>query len=134
MTIGQLSARTGFSAKAIRQYEAKGMVYSAGRSPANYRLYDDSALLCLEVITTLRGLSLTLNEIQQLAGVYVGKPNEPIEQHVSHFLDRADERLRERIAELQKARRRVTEFRAKVAAGEIGRLVAADPRRKQKEA
>lgn len=134
MTIGQLSARTGFSAKAIRQFEARGLVYSAGRSPANYRLYDDSALLCLEVITTLRGLSLTLKEIQQLAGIYLGKPNEPIEQHVSDFLDRADERLRQRIAELQKARHRVNEFRTKVAAGEISRLVAADPRRTQRGA
>ncbi|HET9782705.1 MAG TPA: MerR family transcriptional regulator [Candidatus Dormibacteraeota bacterium] len=134
MTIGELSARTGFSAKAIRRYEARGLVYSAGRSHANYRLYDDSALMCLQVISTLRQLSLTIKEIEQLAGVYLGRPGEPIEPHVSDFLDRADRRLADRIENLTQARRRVHEFRKKVAAGEIGRLVAADQRRAQKGA
>src|SRR5574340_1102692 len=101
MTIGELSARTGFSAKAIRRYEAGGLVYSAGRTRANYRLYDDSALLCLQMISALRSLSLTIKEIEQLAGVYLGRPREPIEPHVSDFVDRADRRLADRIEELK---------------------------------
>jgi MerR family transcriptional regulator, copper efflux regulator len=44
MTVGQLSRRTGLSVKAIRHYEALGLIYSAGRSEGNYRLFDESAL------------------------------------------------------------------------------------------
>jgi MerR family copper efflux transcriptional regulator len=36
MTVGELSRRTGLSIKAIRQYEALGLLYSAGRSVGNY--------------------------------------------------------------------------------------------------
>jgi DNA-binding transcriptional MerR regulator len=42
MTVGQLARRTGLSIKAIRRYEGLGLIYSAGRSDANYRLFDES--------------------------------------------------------------------------------------------
>lgn len=54
MTVGQLSRRMGLSIKAIRQYEAFGLIYSAGRSDGNYRLFDESALWCVQLIETLR--------------------------------------------------------------------------------
>jgi hypothetical protein len=44
MTVGELACRTGMSAKAIRQFEGLGLIYSAGRSEANYRLFDESAI------------------------------------------------------------------------------------------
>lgn len=130
MTIGRLSARTGFTPKAIRRFEALGLVYSAGRTEANYRLYDDSALVCLQVIATLRGLGMTIKEIHELASVYLDRPSEPIERHLAEFLDRTDHRLLGRIEDLQQARRRVQDFRKKIKAGEIARLVANDPHRK----
>jgi DNA-binding transcriptional MerR regulator len=40
MTVGELARLTGMSAKAIRQFEALCLIYSAGRSEANYRLSD----------------------------------------------------------------------------------------------
>ncbi len=53
MTVGELARRTGLSIKAIRQYEELGLIYSAGRSEGGYRLFDESALWCAEVISTL---------------------------------------------------------------------------------
>ena len=44
MTIGELSRRTGVSVKALRRYEGMGLIYTAGRSASNYRLFDESAL------------------------------------------------------------------------------------------
>ncbi len=35
MTVGELARRTGMSAKAIREFEGLGLIYSAGRSEAN---------------------------------------------------------------------------------------------------
>jgi hypothetical protein len=63
MTIGQLARRTGLSVKAIREYEARGLIYTVGRSAGNYRLFDDSALWCAQVITGLRAVGLTVKEI-----------------------------------------------------------------------
>ena len=58
MTIGELARRTGMSPKAIRQFEGLGLIYSAGRSDANNRLFDESAIWCVQAISTLRSLGL----------------------------------------------------------------------------
>src|SRR5215204_2308605 len=71
MTVGELARRTDMSAKAIRQFEGLGLIYSAGRSEANYRLFDESAIWCVQVIGNLRSLGLTIKEIQQLVAVYL---------------------------------------------------------------
>ncbi len=78
MTVGELSRRTGLTIKAIRRYEASGLIYSAGRSDAGYRLFDDSALWCAQVIVRLRSLGLTIRELEQLAGLYRSRPGEAI--------------------------------------------------------
>ncbi len=44
MTIGALARRTGVPVKALREYEAMGLIYTVGRSSGNYRLFDDEAL------------------------------------------------------------------------------------------
>ena len=44
MTVGELARRTGLSIKAIRQYEALGLIYSAGRSESGYRSRHAAAL------------------------------------------------------------------------------------------
>src|SRR5215211_4889253 len=80
MTVGELARRTGMSAKAIRQFEALGLIYSAGRSEANYRLFDESAIWCIQAIVSLRSLGLTIKEIQQLAAVYLDRPGGPDER------------------------------------------------------
>jgi DNA-binding transcriptional MerR regulator len=130
MTIGELSARTGLSLKAIREFEARGLIYSAGRSEGNYRLFDEWALWCAQVIVALRSLGLTLKEIEQLAGVYLGRPDEPIEGHISLHLDRADARIAARIGQLREVRRKIHEFRKQLVDGELSRLARTDPRRR----
>jgi len=78
MTVGELARRTGLSIKAIRRYEALGLLYSAGRSEGNYRLFDESALWWAQVIETLRSLGLTIKEIDQLGRTYLSQPEERI--------------------------------------------------------
>jgi len=75
MTVGQLAERTGLSHKAIRELEGRGLIYSAGRSEANYRLFDQGALWCVGAINQLRSLGLTLAEIEQLHASYLKQPD-----------------------------------------------------------
>jgi DNA-binding transcriptional MerR regulator len=133
MTIGELASRTGLSRKLIREFEGRGLIYSAGRSEAGYRLFDQSALWCVTVIGTLRSLGLTLTEIQQLAAVYVEQPSEPVGPHLAALLERAEQRIQSRLEELRSLQNRITAFRAQNAAVLAGtdeaRLLGDDPRR-----
>jgi DNA-binding transcriptional MerR regulator len=107
MTVGELSRRTRTPAKALRTWTDVGLVYSAGRSPAGYRLYDESALWCVAVIGELRGLGLTIAEIRDLAAVYLGRPGEPVGPHLAALLRRARDRADARIRALQELRERI---------------------------
>ena len=70
MTIGALSRRTGVPVKTLREYEDLGFLYTAGRSPGGYRLFDGEALWCVQVVTTMRALGLTLAEMRGLSTLY----------------------------------------------------------------
>jgi MerR family copper efflux transcriptional regulator len=134
MTVGQLSRRTGLSIKAILQYEALGLIYSVGRSEGNYRLFDESALWCAQVIETLRSLGLTIKEIDQLARTYLRRPDESIGPRLAALLDAAERRTDARIAELAAMRGRIRQYRAQHAAALAGRrdgdLFGSDPRQR----
>jgi MerR family transcriptional regulator, copper efflux regulator len=112
MTIGELSRRTGMPVKALREYADQGLIYTAGRSPANYRLFDESALWCIAVIRGLRSLGLTLAEISELAAVYQDRPAEPIGPYLAGRLDVVRQRLDTRIRELTELRQRIDDFEA----------------------
>jgi MerR family transcriptional regulator, copper efflux regulator len=133
MTIGELARRTDLSVKAIREYEAMGLIYTAGRSPANYRLFDESALWCAGMIRGLRSLGLTIREIHELAAIYLDRPPEPSGPHLEALLAVAAQRIDERMAELKQMRQRISDFRRENAvalAGAPGTNNAAhDPRR-----
>ena len=133
MTVGDLARRTGLSIKAIRRYEGLGLIYSAGRSEGNYRLFDESALWCAQVISTLRTLGLTIKEIDRLGRDYLSRPEELVGPRVAALLDRAERRIDDRIAELEAVRRRIRVFRSEHAAAldgvGVADLFGRDPRR-----
>jgi MerR family copper efflux transcriptional regulator len=130
MTVGELARRTGLSAKAIRHFEGLGLIYTAGRSEANYRLFDESAIWCVQVIGSLRSLGLTIKEIQQLAAVYLDRPGERIGPRLATLLDHAEQRIEQRREELDLIHDRIRAFRAAKSAALAGRsdLPSGDPR------
>src|SRR2546426_10494145 len=96
MTIGQLSRRTGVPIKALREYEQLGLLYTLGRSESNYRLFDEEALWCVQVIRTMRALGLTLKEIQELTAPYLKRPDTPMGPHIGEKLEVARTRIEAR--------------------------------------
>ena len=132
MTIGELSRRTGMPVKTLRSYENLSLIYTVGRSAGNYRLFDESALWCVGVIRGLRSLGLTVAEIREIAGLYLGQPAEPIGPHLAGRLRAARARIDARLDELQQLRRRIDEFESAHAAELAGHgdddLASGDPR------
>jgi DNA-binding transcriptional MerR regulator len=122
MTVGQLARRSGLSPKSIRELEGRGLIHTVGRSEGNYRLFDESALWCTRTITELRGLGLTLAEIERLRDHYSAGPSEPIEWLFNQVLDEARGRLTARIEELTAMVARIDAIRR----SGPGRYAAAD--------
>jgi MerR family copper efflux transcriptional regulator len=129
MTVGELSRRTGLTIKAIREYEALGLIYSAGRSEGNYRQFDETALWCAHAIQEMRSVGLTIKEIKRLADAYLADPDEAIGPKIAAALDRAEQRVETEIRELEALRRRIAAYRSDNAAALAGRaeFTAPDP-------
>lgn len=121
MTVGELSRRTGLSRKAIRELEGRGLIYTVGRSESNYRLFDESALWCARTIEQLRGLGLTLAEIEQLHDHYRAGEQPPIQVQLGRILDSTRKRLLARISELEATIARIDALHGR-AASERSRL------------
>lgn len=113
MTIGALSKRTGVPVKQLRRYEDLGFIYTVGRSGGNYRLFDESALWCVEVIESWRSLGLTLTEIGELTDAYVTRPEENIGPRLADCLRTVRARTEGRISELRELLRRIEAYEAK---------------------
>lgn len=66
LRIGQLAARSGVSAKALRLYEVRGLLQPDAHSGSGYRLYGAAALTRLNEIGVLKRAGFTLAEIGKL--------------------------------------------------------------------
>jgi MerR family transcriptional regulator, copper efflux regulator len=112
MTVGELARRTGLSHKAIRELEDRGLIYSAGRSEAGYRLFDDIALWCVGAIGELRSLGLTIAEIEELHAGYLADSAHPIGSRLAALLSRSEDRITARIEEQRRTLERIAAYRA----------------------
>ncbi|MGW6583348.1 MerR family transcriptional regulator [Streptomyces globisporus] len=65
MLIGELSRRTGVSARSLRYYEAQGLL-AARRGTNGYRAYDDDAVLTVAKIRTLLRAGLSTEVIREV--------------------------------------------------------------------
>jgi len=100
--IGDLARRSGVTAKAIRYYEAQGLLPPPRRSPAGYRLYDEEALAHLGFVLRAKALGLSLQEIREVLAVrrHQGSPC----QHVLALLEEKVRRLDQRLEGLRALR------------------------------
>lgn len=64
LTVGEVAARSGFAASALRFYEAQGLV-EAERSSGGQRRYPRAVLRRLAFIRAARHVGLTLDEIRE---------------------------------------------------------------------
>jgi DNA-binding transcriptional MerR regulator len=69
VTVGLAARRSGLTPKAVRLYEARGLLPPARRSDSGYRVYSDHDVEVLRFIRQARALSLSLEEIKEILDV-----------------------------------------------------------------
>lgn len=69
LTVSQLAAEAGVSPHTVRYYEQVGLLVTAERSTAGYRLYDEEAATRLRFVKGARRLGLRIEDVRQLLAV-----------------------------------------------------------------
>jgi DNA-binding transcriptional MerR regulator len=105
LTIGEAARRSGVTAKAIRFYEASGILPPAPRGSNGYRLYDGRAVEVLRFVRRASGLGLSLAQIRDIVAIRQG--GRPPCAHVRRLLEAKLQELEERLRDLHEMRRRI---------------------------
>lgn len=92
------------SAKLIRRLTDLVPIYSPGRSDAGYLFYDGSALWCVDVISWLRRLGLTIEEIAQVGESHLGGSDDGMRRSLAYALQTARFRLDSKITQIEEVR------------------------------
>ena len=69
MTVSELARRAGTSADTIRYYERIGVLPEADRSPAGYRLFDETDVDRVAFVKHTQRFGLQLDEIRELLDI-----------------------------------------------------------------
>lgn len=102
-TVGKAAREAGLSAKAVRLYEAKGLLPEAQRTESGYRTYTDDDVTVLRFIRQAKTLGLSLGEIRDILDLRRGGTT-PC-QHVTALLDQRIRDIDRAITELRQLRR-----------------------------
>lgn len=82
-TIGEVSKITGVSLRALRHYDAIGLLKPTAVTEAGYRLYDEEALARLQSILFFRELRFPLKEIRAILNAPEFNPREALAQQLA---------------------------------------------------
>jgi DNA-binding transcriptional MerR regulator len=85
ITISEVAERTGFSASALRYYEAAGLVTPA-RTAAGYRSYSEDDLTALRFIGRAKRLGLRLEEIAEIVPLLDELRCQPVQDQLRSFV------------------------------------------------
>lgn len=69
LLIGEVAARSGVSRKALRLYEAAGILPAPHRTAAGYRVYGSEALAVLQFVKEAKQTGFSLEEIKEIIAI-----------------------------------------------------------------
>ena len=97
MNIGEASRLSGLPSKTIRYYESVGLIETAGRSEAGYRVYDQAAIETLRFVHRARSLGFTVAEVGDLLALWRDKKraSAQVKALAAQHLARIDEKIAE---------------------------------------
>jgi DNA-binding transcriptional MerR regulator len=113
--IGELAARVGMTERTIRYYEEVGLLESVKRLDGGIRVYTDDDVRRLKFIQKLKVLGLSLQEMNELEGMYkTHRSNRAVLPRLIELLDAHLRTVDGRIAELHALRDEIRSYREHV--------------------
>jgi len=109
-TVGKAAKAASLSAKAVRLYEARGLLPPAGRTESGYRTYTDDDIAVLRFIRQAKTLGLSLGEIRDILDLRRGGTTPCC--HVVALLDQRIRDIDRAITELRQLRHALAGTRA----------------------
>ncbi len=109
-TVGQVARAAGMSAKAVRLYEARGLLPVAARNTAGYRVFQASDVDTVRFIRRVRSLGLGLDAAAEIRATHrsgqapCGRTGQLLDQRIAE-IDHTLRELRELRTTLVAARR-----------------------------
>jgi MerR family copper efflux transcriptional regulator len=108
LLIGEVARRSGASRKALRIYEAAGILPRSHRTLAGYRLYTAESLAVLSFLTQAKRLGFTLGEIKQI--VATRRQGRSACSHVRELVSRKLQEMDQRLKDLAEVRNSLREL------------------------
>ena len=113
--IGELAAKVGMTERTIRYYEELGLLESVKRLDGGIRVYTDEDVRRLKFIRKLKVLGLSLQEMNELEGMYkTHRSNRAVLPRLIELLDAHLRTVDGRIAELHALRDEIRSYREHV--------------------
>ncbi|MCC6244230.1 MAG: MerR family DNA-binding protein [Gemmatimonadaceae bacterium] len=100
LRIGALTAAAGVGVQTLRYYERRGLLKARGRTESGYREFATDAVRRVVFIRRAQAMGFTLDEIHHLLALRVQSARRC--DSVKRSADNARERVRERLAALQR--------------------------------
>jgi MerR family copper efflux transcriptional regulator len=101
LTIGEVAARVGISAKTIRFYESEGVIKPLARQSNTYRHFSERDIERLLLIKRARNLGLPLAEIKNIVSECIDKGCAEARQYIAAKVPIYLAATEKRIAELE---------------------------------
>jgi DNA-binding transcriptional MerR regulator len=101
-TIGEAARRAGLTPKAVRLYEARGLLPPVERTQAGYRLYTEHDLRALRFIRQARAVGLGLEEIHTIMALR--RAGIPPSGDIIALLQARFSKIQRQLSELQSVR------------------------------
>jgi DNA-binding transcriptional MerR regulator len=131
LSIAEVRAHAGISARTLRYYEELGLLPGVRRRAGGRRIYGPDELERLRFISRLKTLGLSLAEIKELNAVYaIAGSTRAMLARLEELLARHRADVEARIQELHGLREEIDAYRAHVGR-RIGRTGANGARRRQ---
>jgi DNA-binding transcriptional MerR regulator len=102
LLIGEVAKRSGASRKALRLYEAAGILPPPRRTPSGYRVYGSESLALIGFVRRAQRLGFTLEEIKEI--VAIKRAGRLPCSHVRDLVTRKTVELDQRLKDLMQVR------------------------------